>query len=82
MENQSGQEFFYYTVTRMGMLLFFMCIGYLLFSKQETIAEFLKKHLLPLLISFFVWSAIYDFMGNGVFQNGITSLQALKTLLH
>jgi surface polysaccharide O-acyltransferase-like enzyme len=73
---------FYYTVTRMGVPLFFMCIGYLLLSKRETIAEFLKKHLLPLLISFFVWSAIYAFIGDGVFQNGITSLQAFKTFLH
>jgi surface polysaccharide O-acyltransferase-like enzyme len=73
---------FYYTITRMGAPLFFMCIGYLLLSKRETITEFLKKHLLPLLISFFVWSAIYDFIGNGVFQNGITSLQAVKTFLH
>ncbi|MCJ7482065.1 MAG: acyltransferase family protein [Thermodesulfovibrionales bacterium] len=73
---------FYYTLTRMGVPLFFMCIGYLLLSKPETIAEFLKKHLLPLLISFFVWSAIYDFMSNDIFQNGITLHQAFKTFLH
>ena len=73
---------FYYTFTRMGVPLFFMCIGCLLLSKRESISGFLKKHLLPLLVSFFVWSAIYDFMGNGVFQNGITLLQAFKTFLH
>jgi surface polysaccharide O-acyltransferase-like enzyme len=73
---------FYYTITRMGAPLFFMCIGYLLLSKRETIVEFLKKHLLPLLISFLVWSAIYDFMANGFFQNGITFLRAFKIFLH
>jgi len=84
--NSSGESkwitVFYYTITRMGAPLFFMCIGYLLLSKRDTTTEFLKKHLLPLLISFFVWSAIYDFMANGVFQKGITLVQAFKTFLH
>ena len=55
---------FYHTLTRMGIPLFFMCTGCLMLSKQESLISFIKNHLLPILISFFAWSALYDILGN------------------
>ena len=71
----------YYTITRMGVPLFFMCTGYFLLSEQQGIYTFFKKHLFPLLISFFVWSAIYDMMGDNVFAKEIPILAFLKIFL-
>jgi surface polysaccharide O-acyltransferase-like enzyme len=72
----------YYTLTRAGVPLFFMSTGYLLLSQQESILSFTRKHLLPFLLSFFVWSSFYDLQANDILHKGTTWLGIVKTFLH
>jgi surface polysaccharide O-acyltransferase-like enzyme len=51
---------FYYTISRIGVPIFFLISGYLLLSKEEDIVTFFKKRAAKILIPFFVWSSIYD----------------------
>ncbi len=54
-----------FTFGRMGVMLFLMISGFLLFQKNITddksVLEFLKKSFIPILTSFVAWSAIYYF---------------------
>lgn len=71
---------FYYTISRVGVPIFFMISGYLLLIKEEPISIFLKKRFTRVAIPFLAWSIIYDlvysqpFVENGITLDGIGSL--------
>jgi surface polysaccharide O-acyltransferase-like enzyme len=64
---------FYYTISRVGVPLFFLISGYLLLSKQEDLWTFFRKRAARILIPFLVWSIIYDVQNSDAFANvGVT----------
>jgi surface polysaccharide O-acyltransferase-like enzyme len=62
----------YYTISRVGVPLFFLISGYLLLSKQEDIWTFFKKRATRIIIPFLVWSIIYDVQNSQAFESGVT----------
>ncbi len=73
---------FYYTISRIGVPLFFLISGYLLLSRQEDLATFFRKRAARIVIPFLVWSIIYDFQGSGAFaEAGVTFEGVLKLFI-
>jgi surface polysaccharide O-acyltransferase-like enzyme len=63
----------YFTISRIGVPLFFLISGYLLLGKQEDIRTFFKKRAVRIAIPFLVWSIIYDVKNSQAFaETGIT----------
>ena len=63
----------YYTISRVGVPIFFLISGYLLLSKQEDLGVFLKKRTWRIAIPFLVWSILYDIQNAKPFmESGIT----------
>lgn len=76
-ENPLWAQTFYYTISRVGVPIFFLISGYLLLSKEEDIATFFKKRSLRIAIPFLAWSILYDIQNAKPFlESGIT-LEAL-----
>jgi surface polysaccharide O-acyltransferase-like enzyme len=66
-------ETFYYTISRVGVPLFFLISGYLLLSKQEGLGAFFRKRAARIIIPFLVWSIIYDVQNSQAFAEvGVT----------
>ena len=72
---------FYYTLSRVGVPLFFLISGYLLLSKQEDLPTFFKKRAARIIIPFLVWSIIYDVQNSDAFASGITFEGILKLFI-
>jgi surface polysaccharide O-acyltransferase-like enzyme len=73
---------FYYTVSRIGVPLFFLISGYLLLSKQEDLWTFFRKRAARIIIPFLVWSIIYDVINSQAFAEiGITFEGILKMFI-
>jgi len=73
---------FYYTISRIGVPLFFLISGYLLLSKQEDLLAFFKKRAARIVIPFLVWSIIYDVRNSGAFADtGLTIEAILKMFI-
>lgn len=74
---------FYYTVSRVGVPLFFLISGHLLLSKQEEdLPTFFKKRAARIIIPFLVWSIIYDVQNSQAFaESGITFEAILKMFI-
>lgn len=58
--NGNFAQSFYYSISRVGVPIFFLLSGYLLLSKEENLSVFFKKRISKVLIPFLVWSIIYD----------------------
>jgi surface polysaccharide O-acyltransferase-like enzyme len=72
---------FYYTLSRVGVPLFFLISGYLLLSRQEDLQTFFKKRAARIIIPFLVWSIIYDVQNSDAFAGGITFESILKLFI-
>ncbi len=72
---------FYYTLSRVGVPLFFLISGYLLLSRQEDLQTFFKKRASRIIIPFMVWSIIYDVQNSDAFVNGVTLEGVLKLFI-
>ncbi len=72
---------FYYTISRVGVPLFFLISGYLLLSRQEGLQTFFKKRAARIIIPFLVWSIIYDVQNSDAFANGVTLEGILKMFI-
>lgn len=72
---------FYYTLSRVGVPLFFLISGYLLLSRQEDLQTFFKKRAARIIIPFLVWSIIYDVQNSNAFAGGITLEGILKLFI-
>ena len=73
---------FYYTVSRIGVPLFFLISGYLLLSKQEDLWSFFRKRAARIIIPFLVWSIIYDVQNSQAFaESGFTFDAILKMFI-
>jgi surface polysaccharide O-acyltransferase-like enzyme len=72
---------FYYTLSRIGVPLFFLISGYLLLSKQEDLLTFFRKRASHIIIPFLVWSIIYDVQNSDAFANGVTLEGILKMFI-
>jgi len=73
-------EAFFYTLSRIGVPLFFMLSGYLLLPKEEDTWMFLKKRAWKILIPFFFWSIVYDVYTNQSLASSGLTLEALFRL--
>lgn len=63
----------YFTISRVGVPLFFLISGYLLLSRQEELWIFFKKRASRIAIPFLIWSVIYDVKNSQAFSTtGIT----------
>jgi surface polysaccharide O-acyltransferase-like enzyme len=71
----------YFTISRVGVPLFFLISGYLLLSKQEGIQTFFKKRASRIIIPFLVWSIIYDVQNSEAFLQGVTFEGILKMFI-
>lgn len=72
---------FYYTISRIGVPLFFLISGYLLLSKQEDLSTFFRKRAARIIIPFLVWSIIYDVLNSNAFASGVTFEGILKMFI-
>lgn len=72
---------FYYTISRVGVPLFFLISGYLLLSKQEDLQTFFRKRASRILIPFLVWSIVYDVQNSDAFVSGVTLEAILKMFI-
>jgi surface polysaccharide O-acyltransferase-like enzyme len=64
---------FYYTISRVGVPIFFLISSYLLLSKEEEISVFFKKRAMRIAIPFLVWSILYDIQNAKPFlESGVT----------
>lgn len=73
---------FYYTLSRIGVPLFFLISGYLLLSKQEDLLTFFKKRAARIIIPFLIWSIIYDVQNSQAFaESGVTFEGLLKMFI-
>jgi len=72
---------FYYTISRVGVPLFFLISGYLLLSKQEDLLTFFRKRASRIVIPFLVWSIIYDVQNSDAFAGGIMLEGILKLFI-
>ena len=72
---------FYYTLSRVGVPLFFLISGYLLLSKQEDLPTFFRKRASRIIIPFLVWSIIYDVQNSDAFASGVTLEGILKMFI-
>lgn len=72
---------FYYTISRVGVPLFFLISGYLLLSKQEDLQTFFRKRASRIIIPFLVWSIIYDVQNSDAFVGGVTLEGILKMFI-
>ncbi|MBM3123682.1 MAG: hypothetical protein FJZ87_01260 [Chloroflexi bacterium] len=50
---------FYYSLSRVAVPLFFMVPGYLLLSKTESVSAFFQRRLVRVFVPFLLWSVIY-----------------------
>lgn len=71
---------FYYTVSRVGVPIFFLLSGYLLLSKDEDLSAFFEKRIAKILIPFLVWSIIYDVVVSQSFVETGVTLKAVAGL--
>ena len=71
----------YYTISRVGVPLFFLISGYLLLSKQEDLVTFFKKRASRIIVPFLVWSIIYDVQNSDAFVSGVTLEGILKMFI-
>lgn len=63
----------YFTISRVGVPLFFLISGYLLLSRQEDLSTFFKKRATRIAVPFLVWSIIYDVKNSQAFSTtGVT----------
>jgi surface polysaccharide O-acyltransferase-like enzyme len=68
-----GAVVFYYTISRVGVPIFFLISGYLLLSKSEDLTTFFKKRAARVIIPFLVWSILYDLLYSMPFEEtGVT----------
>jgi surface polysaccharide O-acyltransferase-like enzyme len=73
---------FFYTLSRIGVPLFFMLSGYLLLPKEEDTWSFLKKRASKILIPFFFWSVVYDVYSNqALAETGLTLESVFRMLV-
>ena len=72
---------FYYTLSRVGVPLFFLISGYLLLSRQEDLQTFFKKRAARIIIPFLVWSVVYDVQNSEAFSSGVTLEGILKMFI-
>lgn len=73
---------FYYSVSRVGVPIFFLISGYLLLSKEEDLTTFFKKRASRILIPFLVWSVLYDVQNSQAFaETGVTLDGVLKMFI-
>ena len=73
---------FYYTISRIGVPLFFLISGYLLLSRQEDLWTFFRKRATRIIIPFLVWSIIYDVQNSQAFaESGVTFEGILKMFI-
>jgi len=71
----------YYTISRVGVPLFFLISGYLLLSKQEDLLTFFQKRASRIIIPFLVWSIIYDVQNSDAFSSSVTLEGILKMFI-
>ena len=72
---------FYYTLSRVGVPLFFLISGYLLLSRQEDLQIFFKKRAARIIIPFLIWSVVYDVQNSEAFSSGVTLEGILKMFI-
>lgn len=72
---------FYYTISRVGVPIFFLMSGYLLLSKEEDLATFFKKRAARIFIPFLIWSILYDVQNSQAFVDGVTLEGVLKMFI-
>ncbi|NOH01137.1 MAG: acyltransferase family protein [Chloroflexi bacterium] len=73
---------FYYTVSRVGVPIFFLISGYLLLTKEEDLWTFFKKRAARILIPFLAWSILYDVLNSQAFaETGVTLEAVLKMFI-
>lgn len=70
----------YYSITRVGVPLFFMLSGYLLLQKEESLLVFLKKRAWKVFLPFFIWSLVY-MAWHGDFEGKSFSFQIIARVL-
>jgi surface polysaccharide O-acyltransferase-like enzyme len=70
----------FYSLSRVGVPLFFMLSGFLLLSKQEDTWTFLRKRAAKIIVPFIVWSIVYDVLWNHAFADTGFTLSAVASL--
>lgn len=71
----------YYTLSRVAVPFFFLISGFLLLSKDEDPASFLRKRAARIAIPFLVWSVIYDIQNVHPFAESGATLDAVAGMV-